>query len=54
MPSDRDVWRSISRDMVHGFYLWAITMKVDPPITTALLERLGTAVDDHDALTGLA
>lgn len=49
-----DVWQSLGRGMVHGFYLWGITMKVDPPITTALLERLGTAVDDHGALDGLA
>jgi hypothetical protein len=35
--------------MVHGFYLWGITLKVDPRKTTVLLERLGTAVDDHDA-----
>jgi hypothetical protein len=31
--------------MVHGFYLWGIT--------TELLERLGTAVDAHDALAAV-
>ena len=35
--------------MVHGFYLWGITLKVDPRHTAVLLERLGTAVADHDA-----
>ena len=35
--------------MVYGFFLWAITLKVAPQITTAMLERLGTAVADHDA-----
>jgi hypothetical protein len=44
-----DAWRDIRRGMLHGFYLWGITLKVDPAITTALLERLGAAVDDHDA-----
>ena len=53
LPGDDEVWRGVRRGMVHGFYLWGITLKVDPPITAALLERLGTAVDDHDALAGL-
>jgi hypothetical protein len=35
--------------LVYGFFLWAITLKVDPPITTAMLERLGNAVADLDA-----
>jgi hypothetical protein len=34
---------------VYGFFLWAITLKVAPPITTAMLGRLGSAVEDHDA-----
>jgi hypothetical protein len=46
---DAAVWRGLRRGMVHGFYLWGITLKVDPRKTTVLLERLGTAVDDHDA-----
>ena len=37
--------------MVYGFFLWAITLKVAPPITTAMLERLGSAVSDHQALS---
>ena len=44
-----DVWRGLRRGFVHGFFLWGITLKVKPEKTTALLERLGTAVDDHDA-----
>jgi hypothetical protein len=47
---DDDVWRGVRRGMLHGFYLWGITLKVDPRKTTVLLERLGTAVADHDAL----
>jgi hypothetical protein len=49
VPDETAVWRGVRRGMVHGFYLWAITLKVDPEITTRLLERLGTAVADHDA-----
>ena len=37
--------------MVYGFFLWAITLKVAPPITTAMLERLGGAVSDHQAFS---
>lgn len=50
-PSGDDLWRGYRRGLIHGFYLWGITMKVDTRITTALLERLGTAVHDHDAFT---
>jgi len=49
VPGDDEVWCGVRRGMVHGFYLWGITLKVDPRKTTVLLERLGTAVDDHDA-----
>ena len=43
------MWRGLRRRFLHGFYLWGITLKVDPRKTTVLLERLGTAVADHDA-----
>ncbi len=48
-PSWDEAWRSIAIGMVYGFFLWAITLKVRPPVTTAMLERLGAAVADHDA-----
>jgi hypothetical protein len=44
---------AIRRGILEGFFLWAITLKVDPPITTRLLERLGTAAADHDVLTSV-
>ena len=49
VPDTDAVWRGLQRGMVHGFYLWGITLKVDPRKTAVLLERLGAAVDDHDA-----
>ncbi len=52
-PSWDEAWNSIRIGMVYGFFLWAITLKVAPPITTAMLERLGTAVADHDALAAV-
>jgi hypothetical protein len=48
-PSWEDAWRSIGVGMVYGFFLWAITLKVAPPIIAAMLERLGSAVSDHGA-----
>ena len=54
VPNWDEAWRSIRVGMVYGFFLWAITLKVDPQITTAMLSRLGTSVADHDALSALA
>jgi hypothetical protein len=48
-PSWDDARRDIALGLVYGFFLWAITLKVAPPITTAMLERLGSAVDEHGA-----
>jgi hypothetical protein len=48
-PASLEIERGLCRSFVHGFYLWAITRRVDPAAITALLERLGTAVEDHDA-----
>jgi len=42
-------WRSYRVAMVYGYYLWAITRKVEPEITDTFVYRLGTAVDDLDA-----
>ena len=53
-PSWDDARRSLSAGMVYGFFLWAITLKVAPPITTVMLERLGSAVSDHQALSSIA
>ena len=52
-PTDDQQLAGAIMKVVGGFYLWGITLKVDPPITAALLERLGTAVDDHGALDDL-
>ena len=48
-PAWDDAWQSIGMGILYGFFLWAITLKVAPPVTTVMLERLGTAVADHDA-----
>lgn len=48
-PSGDELHRGIALGMLYGFYLWAITLKVAPPVTTEMLRRLGAAVADHDA-----
>jgi hypothetical protein len=49
VPSWDDAWLGVRRGIVYGFFLWGITLKVDPAVTSRLLERLGTAAADHDA-----
>jgi Phosphotransferase enzyme family len=53
VPAWDDAWRSIGMGILYGFFLWGITLKVAPPITTVMLERLGTAVADHDAYSSV-
>jgi hypothetical protein len=53
VPSWDDAWRGFRRGIMHGFYLWAITLKVDPAVTSVLLERLGAAAADHDAYSAI-
>lgn len=48
---DRDgAWRRYRAATVYGYYLWAITRKVEPAILHEFVRRLGLAVADHDAL----
>lgn len=53
VPDPDTVRVGIRRGIVHGLFLWGITMMVDPAITTIMLERLGTAAADHDALAAV-
>ncbi len=41
-----EAWRSYRVAMVYGYYLWAITRKVEPEIIDTFVYRLGTAADD--------
>jgi thiamine kinase-like enzyme len=49
-PSWDDTRTALRRGIVHGFFLWAITTKVEPAIIGILLQRLGTAAADSGAL----
>ena len=52
-PSRDEAWVGVRRGMVYGFFLWGITLKVDPAITSTLLLRLGTATADHEAFDAI-
>jgi hypothetical protein len=52
-PGEAEAWLGIRRGILHGFFLWGITLKVDPSITTELLTRLGTAAADHDVFAAV-
>ena len=47
-------WRRYRAAMVYGYFLWAITQRVDPAITEVFTHRLGTAVDDLDSFAVVA
>lgn len=49
MPDDESAWREYREACVYGYYLWAITRRVDPPIIHAFTARLGAAVTRHDS-----
>ena len=42
-------WEDYRAHLPYGYYLWAITRRVDRTITLEFVDRLGTAVADHDA-----
>jgi hypothetical protein len=42
-----DAWRDYRAAAPYGFFMWAITLRVDPPIIRQFVTRLGTMVADH-------
>ena len=53
-PSFDDAWDEYRCGLVHGFFLWAITMYVQPDIIAALLRRLGTAAFELESFAALS
>lgn len=45
-PAREEAWDIYRASVAYGYYLWAVTRRVDPPIVHAFCERLGTAVAD--------
>ena len=52
-PRWDEAWAGLRCGIVYGFFLWGITLKVEPAITSVLLHRLGTAAADHDAFAAV-
>ena len=50
MPGEEDAWRQYRECVIYGYYLWAITRRVDPPIIVQFNQRLGAAVARHESL----
>lgn len=46
VPSRDDAWDGYRKGVVHGFFLWGITVYVRPEVIAQLLRRLGTAADE--------
>ncbi len=53
VASEKEVWAGFSCGVVYGLFLWSITLKVKPEITTDMLARLGAAAADHDVYTSV-
>lgn len=49
MPDDEEAWAQYREAAAYGYYLWAITRKVDRPIIDTFTARLGAAVTRHDS-----
>ncbi|MBB4860219.1 aminoglycoside phosphotransferase (APT) family kinase protein [Novosphingobium chloroacetimidivorans] len=56
MPEDEDAWAQYREAVIYGYYLWAITRRVDPAIMVQFTDRLGKAVTRHEShqLLGVA
>jgi aminoglycoside phosphotransferase (APT) family kinase protein len=48
-PAFETAWSDYRRSVAYGFFLWAITLYVQPDIIETLVRRLGIAVHDLDS-----
>lgn len=49
MPGEEEAWGQYREAVMYGYYLWAITKRVDPPIIKLFFNRLGNAAARHDS-----
>jgi hypothetical protein len=49
MPGEEEAWLQYRESLIYGYYLWAITRRVDPPIINLFVHRLGAAVTRHES-----
>jgi thiamine kinase-like enzyme len=50
VPERETAWAEYREACVYGYYLWAITRRVEPDIITLFFNRLGSAVTRHGLL----
>jgi hypothetical protein len=50
MPSSATAWDLYRGALVYGWYMWAITYRVNPDLSQAFSRRLGAAAAFHDTL----
>jgi hypothetical protein len=49
VPEREQAWAEYRESVLYGYYLWAITRRVDPPIIHQFVPRLGLAVSRHES-----
>lgn len=49
MPDREEAWTQYREAVLYGYFMWAITRRVDPPIINQFVDRLGKAVTRHDS-----
>jgi Phosphotransferase enzyme family len=54
VPAFDAAWEQYRAATVYGYFLWAMTRRVDPAITNVFVNRLGSAVARHDGFRLLA
>jgi hypothetical protein len=52
-PGWDEAWSEYRKGIAYGFFMWAVTLLVDIEITTALVQRLSTAVAELDSYGAL-
>ena len=52
-PAEADAWEAYRRALVYGYFMWGITQRVERPILVTFVQRLGTAVQDHESFDRL-
>ena len=53
-PSYADAWDAYRDALAYGYFMWAITQRVDRPIIETFVARLGSAVQEHESLDRLS
>lgn len=52
-PSRVHAWDAYRDALVYGYFMWAITSRVERPVIDTFVTRLGSAVQTHDSLARL-